>query len=44
MSYTYNHTVDQQADRPTHLPVICSVPGSLCNKYNKKLKVANTFS
>ncbi len=27
--YTYKNTVIRQAGQPTHLPVICSIPGSL---------------
>jgi hypothetical protein len=31
-NYTYKNTVIPEEERPTHLPVICSIPSSLQKK------------
>lgn len=42
--YTYKYAVIRQAGQPTHLPVICSIPGSLLRRIIKKKYVqANHF-
>lgn len=42
--YTYKYTVIRQAGQPTHLPVICSIPGSLQTKIiTRKYAQGNHF-
>ena len=41
--YTYKNTVIRQAGQPTHLLVICSIPGSLQNNYKEKISSGKHF-